>query len=618
MKLFACIIFLFVANFCNSQITLNAYAKVTAINSGAITLTITNVNEASHTFTVGGEVIVMQMQDDCIGTNTTSTSSFGNLATIANAGNYELRKIASRLPATGTPTSITLDFALTSGYSFGSNSSVQLISFRDLGINYTTTSNITGLAWDGNVGGIIALQVTNTLTLNHSISADGIGFRGGAVSSNADEACNNTFYTGNDANKGFKGEGIYKSTNSTFLNGLAKIITGGGGGSQNNAGGGGGGNYTSGGNGGLGWTCSAANSGKGFGGVSLSSFMPSRLFMGSGGGGGQQNNGVGTSGGRGGGIIFIKANTLRTNTVCTSAINITANGQSIAWAGNDGGGGGGAAGCIQMQILNFSISSTCTLAVNANGGTGGSVNSAAHGGGGGGGQGVIVYSASQPTTNVLSTTTNGLAGWDNTDGSVITGTSGGGSNNSGIFSSTPSPLPVELVNFYGDCDNDFHLFTLKWETLSETNNDLFILEKSKDGVKWSQLTQIKGSGNSSSLKMYQFTDTEISESIVYYRLKQVDFDKTVKTYNSVVYNDKCLLKVNSLNFFPNPSGSEITVSNSLNYTAYSIYNNLGQLVKQDTSVPEKIQINELSNGSYYIQFTDKQSVIYSKQLIVER
>ena len=52
--------------------TLNAYAKVSAISGAKTTLTVTNVNEASHTFTVGGQVVVMQMQDDVIGTNTTN------------------------------------------------------------------------------------------------------------------------------------------------------------------------------------------------------------------------------------------------------------------------------------------------------------------------------------------------------------------------------------------------------------------------------------------------------------------------------------------------------------------------------------------------------------------
>ncbi|MFN8712452.1 MAG: hypothetical protein ACK5Z2_06335 [Bacteroidota bacterium] len=162
----------------SAQTILNAYAKVTGITSGNTIITVSNVNETNHTFNVGEQVIVMQMQDDVIGSNTSNTSSFGNLSSIANAGNYEVRTITAKTPATGTPTSITLNGALTYTYNTGANASIQVITFRNLGVNYTTVGNITGLAWDGNIGGVIALQVSNDLTLNHSISANGIGFRG--------------------------------------------------------------------------------------------------------------------------------------------------------------------------------------------------------------------------------------------------------------------------------------------------------------------------------------------------------------------------------------------------------------------------------------------------------
>jgi hypothetical protein len=143
MKIFT-VLFLLISLINYGQI--NGYAKVTAINGGATTLTVTNVNETAHTFTVGGNVIVMQMQDDVIGTNTTNISTFGNLGSIANGGNFEIRTITSRLPAVGTPTSITLNAGLINTYNVGANSSVQLITFRNMGVNFTTTANITGLA----------------------------------------------------------------------------------------------------------------------------------------------------------------------------------------------------------------------------------------------------------------------------------------------------------------------------------------------------------------------------------------------------------------------------------------------------------------------------------------
>src|SRR4051812_40410666 len=100
---------------------LNAYAKVSSISG--TTFTVTNVNESNHTFAVGNKIIIMQMQDDVIGSNTTDASTFGDLSTISSAGFYEIGIISSRLPATGTPTSITVSSALANTYHTGINAS---------------------------------------------------------------------------------------------------------------------------------------------------------------------------------------------------------------------------------------------------------------------------------------------------------------------------------------------------------------------------------------------------------------------------------------------------------------------------------------------------------------
>jgi hypothetical protein len=530
------LLILFISGLTSSaQTTINAYAKITSVTNSSV-LALSNVNISNHTFTVGGQVVVMQMQDNVIGTNTTNAASFGNLSSIANAGKYEIRTIVAVNPTSGTPTSMTITPALVNTFNTGANSSVQLISFRDLGSNYTTTANISGVAWNGNIGGVVAFYVTNTLTLNHRILADGIGFRGGAFSGSEDATCVNTTYITNSNLKGFKGEGIYKSTDANFTNGRGKLLTGGGGGSQNNAGGGGGGNYTSGGDGGLGWTCTTANSGYGIGGLSLAAQISAdRIFMGGGGGGGQQNNNVGTAGGDGGGIILIKATRLATSGTCGSSIMISANGQTAANSGNDGAGGGGAAGSIIMQVSNYSINPTCPLTVSSNGGNGGTVgNSGSHGGGAGGAQGVIIYSTAPPATNVTTQTNNGLGGANDNSGSPTYAASGSGTNGSGVIGSSVGPLPIELLSFEAKFIGN--RVALLWITASESNNDYFIVERSSNGTDYVAISKTPGSGTSHLKNDYTIYDDEPQSGVNYYRLKQYDFDGTFN-YSPVISFD---------------------------------------------------------------------------------
>lgn len=588
MKTFFSALFFSLTLSFQAQVIVNAYAKVTAVTNSSV-LTVSNVNQVNHTFVIGEMVIVMQMQDNVIGTNTGNNATFGTLSAIANAGNYEIRIVSARTPATGNPTSITLSAPLGNTYNTGTNSSVQVITFRNLGINFTTTSNITGLEWDGNVGGVIGIQVNNVLTLNHSILADGIGFSGGIRSDDADETCANSSYRINDANKGYKGDGIFKRTTANQTNGRARLLNGGGGGSENNSGGGGGGNYTAGGNGGVGYQCTAANSGSGLGGISLSaSISSSRLFMGGGGGGGQMNNTNGSNGADGGGIILLKATSLITNNVCGSPIRISANGLTAGNSANDGSGGGGAGGSIMMQVNTFSVSTTCPLVNSGSGGGGGNVtDGASHGGGGGGGQGVVIYSVAQPVTNITTSVTNGAAGADNSGGTITAG-SGAGSNGAGIVTSGTGPLPIVLVDFFAGKENG--RVKLLWTTASEKDNDFFTIEKSGDGINFTTVGHVDGAGNSTTYKSYTYYDTRPYSGISYYRLKQNDV--------SAKYEYSPIVSVNfdetiSFSVFPNPAEMDqpVFISMDKNYAGKSVMLRLYDLAGKEL-IKESIDISD--------------------------
>ncbi len=614
----SCSIFLLLSLISKAQI-LNAYAKISGITGGT-QLTVVNVNQASHTFTVGGKVVIMQMQDDVIGTNTNDDSSFGNLSVISSAGLYEIGTIASRSPATGTPTTITLSTALANTYHTGANASLQLISYRSMGSSYTTTNTITGLSWDGNVGGVIAFEVTNTLTLNYPVSADLIGFRKGLINSNAvaGTCLPNLFRTSSNS-QAFKGEGIYKATDVNYTNARGKILNGGGGGNEHNGGGGGGGNYSAGGDGGFGYSCgTGVNSAGGLGGISLGSLIASnRIFRGGGGGGGQQNNTVGLDGGNGGGIILIKATTLVTNTVCSSAVKITANGGSTASCGNDGTGGGGAAGTIVLQVTNYSASSTCPLSINANGGNGGNVGDGAeHGGGGGGGQGAIIFSAVQPTVNISTTTTNGTGGMNNASGASHAG-NGGGANNSGILS-MGGPLPVELLSFTGE--KEAGKVKLLWTTTGEQNAASFSVERSKDAQLFTTLGDKKATGSLYG-SSYDMLDEQPFEEMTYYRLKQTDHNRRY-SYSPVVAISFEHEKDFSL--FPNPSATGMSVYLSLQQASsgsaeIAIFDLTGKCIHTQQSILEAgkaVEIHALlQQGIYLVRlYTGNRSLI--KKLVV--
>ena len=609
---------LFFASIANAQV--NAYARVTAI-SGA-TLTLSNANTSFHTFAAGAQVIVMQMQDDVIGANTTNASSFGALSAIANAGLYEVATISSVTLTAGLPTSMALTTALRRTYSTGSNSRVQVISFRNYGTNFTISSATTALAWDGNIGGVVAVQVTGTLTLSGSVTADALGFRGGAVSAGYESGCEPTVYASSSTNYAFKGEGIYTATNTAYATSRGKILTGGGGGSDDNGGGGGGGNFTAGGDGGPGWTCTVTDASGGLGGIPLNAYSTgARIYMGGGGGGGQQNNSLGTAGGNGGGIILLRANTLKTN--CSGAITISANGAAAAASGNDGAGGGGAAGTIVLQVGSYSVPASCPLTIQANGGNGGNVgNTDAHGGGGGGGQGAIYSSVALTAAHVSAGTASGAGGLNSSAAGATSAASGGGGANAGVTGVALTALPVTLTAFTAaNKDKDV---LLSWGTAGEYQEQLFNVQRSSDGIGFTDIGTVRGAGSGAANRQYTYTDKSIVPGKLFYRVEMIDLFGN-HNYTDIVVVNTTEQQAVALVTYPNPAHGpffiQVSGNGSDNYSLmmtdlaghpvyYHTYRSVNNLLEV---APGKI----LSPGTYLVKLAGKNNGTQYGKIIIQ-
>lgn len=120
----------------------------------------------------------------------------------------------------------------------------------------------------------------------------------------------------------------------------------------------------------------------------------------------------------------------------------------------------------------------------------------------------------------------------------------------------PTPLPVELLDFTGVLEQD--QTHLKWSTASEKNTSYFLVEKSSDGINFSELGKVAAAGNSSSIRSYQLYDSGLQEGMLYYRLKTIDLDKSYE-YSKTVSVDYSLDNKN-IRLYPNPTHSKLYLS----------------------------------------------------------
>jgi hypothetical protein len=134
---------------------------------------------------------------------------------------------------------------------------------------------------------------------------------------------------------------------------------------------------------------------------------------------------------------------------------------------------------------------------------------------------------------------------------------------------TIAPLPIELISFQANCTND-NTALISWSTASEHNSSYFEIDKSRDGVNWTVLSDISGAGNSTSIINYQLLDTEKVNEVNYYRLTQFDLDGASETFNIAIVNCGMNELSEALKVYPNPSSEAFYVE----YTNESIENQL--------------------------------------------
>lgn len=116
-------------------------------------------------------------------------------------------------------------------------------------------------------------------------------------------------------------------------------------------------------------------------------------------------------------------------------------------------------------------------------------------------------------------------------------------------------LPVELSFFSGRMEENFVL--LSWQTMSEQNNEKFVVQRSIDGASFETLGEVQGAGDSSNPLDYAFKDSSPSKGINYYRLVQIDFDGKTSTSSTIAVDADGLSAKWIL--YPNPSSDYVNI-----------------------------------------------------------
>lgn len=469
---------------------LNEYGLVAgSLSAGQSNVPVNSLLSDLPSLTAGDLILIYQAQGATI--SGVNSAAYGAVTSLNGAGRYEFHTVAS---ISGNTISLENYGGACTGltYSYDPNRAQVIRVPQATTLEVTSGNSIRAELWDGETGGVVALHVQDTLTVNGTIQANGRGFRGGEV----DNLTSGTSFSGpaeyvssNAARGAEKGESIagFQDDYPGGRYNRGAPANGGGGGNGHNSGGGGGAN----GDNGLTWnglgnpdrsdpswdaawdidgslTSTTVSSGGGRGGYTyarngnalttapgnaswgndfrrevggrggrpLTYEAGGRLYFGGGGGAGDGNNSAAGAGGRGGGLVFIIAGAI------TGTGAIQSNGQAgedTSPSHNDAPGGGGGGGTVVLKT--DSLSGVQLRARGARGGNQLITNTENEGPGGGGGGGVIAYSGGSPSSSNATGGVNGTTSASSMNEFIPNGATRGATGQSNQAAPSESELP---------------------------------------------------------------------------------------------------------------------------------------------------------------------------------
>lgn len=188
-----------------------------------------------------------------------------------------------------------------------------------------------------------------------------------------------------------------------------------------------------------------------------------------------------------------------------------------------------------------------------------------------------------------------------------------------------SVLPVELAGFSGRRIGE--TVGLVWQTLSETNNTGFAVERRIDDGVWSRIGFVEGAGTTTRLQRYRFTDPSIpyDASSLTYRLRQIDVDgtATIAGKETVTVGTPDGLELPGT--YPNPAREQMTVRvgipQGMTDARLVLFDVLGRQMREvpvQRSGRQAMQLRtgDLAPGIYFLRLTGGGQVRTQKLSIV--
>ncbi|WP_303311928.1 hypothetical protein [Hymenobacter sp. BT730] len=176
------------------------------------------------------------------------------------------------------------------------------------------------------------------------------------------------------------------------------------------------------------------------------------------------------------------------------------------------------------------------------------------------------------------------------------------------------PLPVSLVSFTARAAAG--QVVLQWETATEDQTRQFVVQRSQDGLSWTQVATVPATSASHGAR-YQARDQTPPSGTLFYRLAMEDLDGSLAYSPIETVNNQPLT---AWRVYPNPAHDFMLVEGAAGPGEVLLLNGLGQVVRRLSAparfTPLRIATAGLPAGLYYLTASDAAGVAFSQKVEV--
>jgi len=217
------------------------------------------------------------------------------------------------------------------------------------------------------------------------------------------------------------------------------------------------------------------------------------------------------------------------------------------------------------------------------------------------------------------TTTSYTANLSGTYNMVLEYYENGGDNRIS-FSVSSTLLPVTLVS-WSVAALSADMAQLQWKTTDAVNFDHFLIQRSTDGVSFSDIHTITGNGGSAA-QVYSYTDQFAYDGTAYYRLVMVDKDGSF-TYSNIISLQ--LKSAQGVRIYPTvvENGTLfIEASGQINGARLELFDMTGRKLNEKdwASLSGRQQVSIDANGhmpaGFYVARLSNNNTLLAKQIII--